>query len=276
VRQRDAKERNAFRRNAAAAWKVAFARKTAKKPNLDKKAAGIDLGRAQIIDFLAADNKRRRTAVSQEQAIEHLRDPLPASSADAALWQPDRESLGDPTPTRRSPTGSPVVDEVEALAEHVVCRALDDIRAELGGQIPDKVKVALADHFWCDLLAQLAHAIDEGLKHIESVPDRLTDWVMKSREQSRWQHLEARVVRAAARSVWSKLRFVTFSGMLNRSLVLPVIRLLAVLMCKSPERHKAVVEHCVDPLGKGVLAKVKEKLVEVLGDWLPKMSRSGA
>jgi hypothetical protein len=99
---------------------------------------------------------------------------------------------------------------------------------------------------------------------------------MTSREQSRWRHLEAAVVRAAARSVWSKVKFVTSFGLLNRTIVLPVIRLLAVLMCKAPERHRAVVEYCVDPLGKGLFARIKEQLVEVLSDWLPRTSGTTA
>lgn len=109
------------------------------------------------------------------------------------------------------PRKTSVVDGVETFAGRVIRGALDDIRAAYpDGEIPPDVKVALADHFWCDLLAQLAHAIDEGLKHIDSVPDRLADWVMKSREQSPWRPIERQVVLIAARSAWSKVRLLAF------------------------------------------------------------------
>ena len=170
--------------------------------------------------------------------------------------------------------GTPLVNNLEKIADQIVDGALRDIADEFGGTIPNRVKVALADHFWCDLLAQLAHAIDMGLKQINSVPDRIADWVMKSREQSRWRYLEDRVVRTAARSLWGKLKYVTFCGMLNRATVLPLTRMLAILICKAPERHQAVVEYCVDPLGKRLFAMIKEQLVKVLADWLPQMRGS--
>lgn len=248
--------RIAFRRKAERDWKAAFAGRTRTKPSFRKKSAGIDLCQAEIIDRLAL----RDSAVPGAD--------LPADSAADELWKPDLELVRD---MDTSECGAGFVDKVEMLANRVVSGVLQDIEQECGGTIPISVRVALADHFWCDLLAQLAHAIDGGLKHLESVPDRIADWVMKSREQSRWRHLEDRVVRTAARSLWKRVRLVTFSGLLNRAVVLPVVRVLAILICKAPERHEAVVRYCVDPLEKDLFAKIRDKLVAVLSEWLPRM-----
>jgi hypothetical protein len=97
---------------------------------------------------------------------------------------------------------------------------------------------------------------------------------MESRGHSQWRQLEDWVVRAAAKSLWKKVRVVASLGLLNRPVVLPVTRLLAVLICKAPERHRAVVEYRVDPLDKQLLTTIKDRLVEVLWEWLPRMRES--
>jgi hypothetical protein len=60
------------------------------------------------------------------------------------------------------------------------------------------VKIALTDHFWCDLLAQLAHVMNEGLKLTDDAGDRIADLVLKSRKDGKWRPLEEKVVRLAA------------------------------------------------------------------------------
>jgi len=160
------------------------------------------------------------------------------------------------------------------VGKDLVGRVLEDIAREYDGVIPKDVKVALAHHFWCDFLAQLAHVIDEGLKLLDSVPDRVCDLVLKSRRGGKWPPITEKVVRIAAKSMWRRVRLLTFFGFLELRTILPVVRVLAVLMCKAPERHRAVVEYCMDPLGKQLLAETKERLLAALRDWLPRMSHA--
>lgn len=144
--------------------------------------------------------------------------------------------------------------------------------------MPQATKVALADHFWCDVLAQLAHAIDEGVKFLDDIPDRVTRLIMKSREEHNRLPLEEIVVKTAVESGWRLLQHMsTFGVLLGFKKLLPVVRVLAVLIGKAPERHEAVVTYCVDPLAKSLTDKVKKRLVKTVGDWVPHlMAQAGS
>jgi hypothetical protein len=278
ARQPDPTGRDEFRRKAESQWQAAFAGRTNRRPSLRKKSAAIDLCRADIIDWLAHE---RSTGRSTAPGGVNLLQPAGLSSealTNEELWRPDPDSInGDrPAVELRPAASGAVVDRLGAAADNLFQGAIDDIAAErFRGEIPDSVKMALADHFWCDLLAQLAHVLDEGLKLLESVPDRVVDLVMKSRKEARWRDVEERVLRIAARSVWRKIRLLAFFGVLSRKVALPLVRMLAVLSCKAPERHRAVVEYCVDPLGKQLLAETKDRLKTALSDWLPQLTAAG-
>lgn len=242
------------------------------------KIAGVDSGRADLIDWLARD--RALDEAQRQHELSGLDQDLPAASTDDPIWSPEPEST-DANSSRQwreardaLPLGDALVDQVEQAGRDLVGKVLDDIAREYeGGRIPEDVKVALAHHFWCDLLAQLAHVIDEGLKLLDSVPDRVCDLVLRSRRDKNWPPITEKLVRVAAKSVWRRVRLLTFFGLLRLRTILPVVRVLAVLMCKAPERHRAVVEYCMDPLGKQLLAETKKRLLAVLRDWLPRMSR---
>lgn len=281
ARQPESEARREFQQKVQHNWNAAFAGDSKAKPIFKNKRAAIDRCRAEIIDLLAAKPATHGKTVLPAGAVTHLDYGLPPDSADDELWAPDPGSISTEMSATAgqldandSPGDDVLADEVESMAERVIGATLVVIVHKFDGPIPDHVKVALADHFWCDLLAHFAHAIDEGLRHIDSVPDRIADWVMTSREQSGWRPLEDWVVRAAAKSLWKRARTVTFLGLLNRPVVLPATRLLAVLICKAPERHRAVVEYCLDPLDKQLLAAIKDRLVEVLWEWLPRMRES--
>lgn len=243
-----------------------------------KKSAGIDLCRADVVDWLARQRSVAEFALPGEGDVLGLDDDYWTSTANDKLWQLDLAATrnSDLSEKLRSRVGHTVVDQLETVANELLSGAVEDIKRELGDPIPDRVKVALADHVWCSLLAELAHVLDEGLKLLDSVPDRVVDLVMRSRKETRWRHIEQRVLRIAARSIWNKIRLLTFFGLLNRKIALPVVRMLAVLSCKAPERHKAVVEYCIDPLGKQLLTETKSRLKNVLSDWLPRLTASGA
>jgi hypothetical protein len=158
---------------------------------------------------------------------------------------------------------------VEKLGNSLVEEVLKDIEAAYEKPVPPAVKVALADHFWCDLLAQLAHVIDDGMKFFGSVPERVTDLILKSRAESGRLRLERFVVKVAVNSVWKCVKGLTLFGRVRKLLL--VIRILSVLLCKAPERHRAVVEYCLDPLKNKLTLEAKQRLVRVLREWLPEI-----
>jgi hypothetical protein len=277
VRQPDAAGRIAFRAQADGKWTTANAR-VRKKSTYAMKIAGVDSCRADMIEWLARDRSIDET--QRQREISGLSQDLPPESADDLTWSPEPDST-DAESSRQwqevrdalPPLGDAIVDQVEQTGRDLIGRVLEDIAQEYGGKIPKDVKVALAHHFWCDLLAQFAHVADEGLKLLDSVPDRLCDLVLKSRRDKGWPPITEKVVRIAARSMWRRVRLLTFFGLLKLRTILPVVRMLAVLMCKAPERHRAVVEYCMDPLGKQLLGETKNRLLAALREWLPRMSR---
>lgn len=155
VKQPDPAGRHAFRRKAERDWEAAFKGNTRPKASFRKKRAAIDSAQAKIIDFLADDNSRTGALTSRQRAAP-LADDLPAGSDGDELWAPDPASINDDPATTTVPPngqetpgdGAPLVGSLEQVANHIVNDALDDIARELGGTIPSKVKIALADHFW--------------------------------------------------------------------------------------------------------------------------------
>lgn len=77
-------------------------------------------------------------------------------------------------------------------------------------------------------------------------------------------------MRSAVKNTWKKVYQLVNCGILAKGhTILVVLRVLAVLICKTPERHNSVVKYCVDPLGKELKEETKKRLLEVFHDWLP-------
>lgn len=167
-------------------------------------------------------------------------------------------------------TTAVVIDDVQQLGDKLLRDVLADIEKEYGGDAPVEVRRAMADHFWCDLLAHIAHALDQGSKVMERIPDRISELIMKSRENENRLPLEEFIVKSAVKNVWKHLGDLAVYGLLGKSrAVLPVVRLLAILMCKKPERHRAVVEYCIDRIGGQLREATKQILLDVFREWMP-------
>ncbi|MGW4487539.1 hypothetical protein ACWEOE_27285 [Amycolatopsis sp. NPDC004368] len=291
----DPTDRADLRRKADQAWNTATQKNVRPHTSTYKeKVAAIDTAVAEIIDRLADDHAQhrrkglRKAARGPVDAVEEAtkttasgagqspsagrpsRGPEPADKPDPASpdLEPGLHSDGDqggpPSPRSKA-------DEIEGLGNALTDVVLKDIEKAYPGPLPASTKVALADHFWCDLLAQFAHLIDEGVKFFDDVPDRVTNLIMASRKEHRRQPLEEFVVKTAVKSMWNVLQpLVTPLAALNGfKKLLPVIRVLAVLICKAPERHEAVVTYCIDPLAKSLTETVKKRLLKTLDGWLP-------
>lgn len=167
----------------------------------------------------------------------------------------------------------PVVTQVERLGPFLRF-SLKEIERKCPGEVDDSTRQAMADHFWCEILAQLAYAIDQGLSIIDNVPDRVSDLIIQRREKDKRPSLKEKVVKTAVRALWKRIQRLASLGLLAKSkTILLAIRILAVLACKQPERHQTVVEYCIDPLGRELLTKTKERLVAVLNEWLPQIKK---
>ena len=131
----------------------------------------------------------------------------------------------------------------------------------------------MADHFWCELLVQLVVVVEESNRLLSSVPDKVAKEITKSRRANGFAKIQRKVVVASARQVWKRISdALGLTAISDAKALLPMLRILTVLMCKSPSRHTAVVTHCVDPLKNILFHEPKKRLRQVFGDLTPEIA----
>jgi len=126
----------------------------------------------------------------------------------------------------------------------------------------------MLDHFWCDLLAAYACAIENAQHNLDKIPEHVTAAILETRATSERPVLEEATTRLAVQTTWKSIKKLPIFGQIDS--VLRAVRILAVLICPAPERHRSVARHCLAPLTNGVLsAATKDRLTEALPeDWL--------
>ncbi len=157
---------------------------------------------------------------------------------------------------------------VEALAKGLG----DEVVAELDKSFDETHRLerrrALADHFWCDLLAAFAHLIAQVKQAVGSVPELAVETILDSRRADQRSVVGDLQVRLAVHAAWTIIEALPVFAQVDQ--LLRVVRVLAVLICPAPENHRAVVIYCLDPLtGQLVTAETKDRLERVLpGGWM--------
>ncbi|GLW63406.1 hypothetical protein Arub01_16500 [Actinomadura rubrobrunea] len=173
-------------------------------------------------------------------------------------------------------------------------RLLREIENRLG---PDRTKMfqgwAVDVHFWCELLAQAAHALESlrrvyrhGLQAVDVLLARARETAERLVLQVVDEHLGQppglgrqevqTVIRLATGSLFETLPLAV-RGALGADAIFEFIwpvRVLAVVMCKDPSKHEAVCQYCLDPICVFTRAKVRtevrDRLLENLKrEWLP-------
>ncbi|TLW90474.1 hypothetical protein FFT09_21450 [Saccharomonospora piscinae] len=261
----------------------------------------MDSAVADLVDLLAEDDQRHRGVAwsrdrddhegvaganfaDDEFFLERAPDGIPGSSesrnSHQSLGDSEYSSLSGQQPDRRRAvdelrkamgSGS-TLDQVEAFGVAAFECALDDVADRLEGYVPREVKKALADHFWCDLLANTAEYLGTLSKVSTLIPDRVAKWlsgqIIEWRQSKHRLALDDAVICAATESVCKTI--VDLIKTVDVRPVLLVVRILAILACKSPERHKAVAKSCVDPVCKHLTWETKRRLALVIEqEWLP-------
>lgn len=200
------------------------------------------------------------------------------------------------------------IDIVDWLIEHPTERKqiewiadrVGDACGEILNESPE-VYCRLADHFWCDVLAALAHAIDEVSKKIDSISEDISSyiadlvWEILKQERSSSTTSGSPNPRSKKREV-AKTRLKkdeeaglgdVFLENVTKRLVKKIVkkflkesttpittklgelqqnvRILALLMCPNPYAHRAVWEYCLLPILKAeIVIKVNEYLENFL------------
>jgi hypothetical protein len=275
------------------AWRAAWTghRTATRRVSYPKKSAAVDAAVADLVAWLARDYRAGTEQSATSPGIRHEHRGNSPKVPDQRTTGPQEpyispeHGVDGPPGARRHPEDQEdqkdppelhtVVEQIEQFGDALTDKVALAVERAHHGPIPDATKVAMADHFWCDLLAHVAHAIDEGTKRISDLPDRVSELIIASRTEDERLPLEEFVVRTAVKATWSFLKNLTFLGSLDQvKRLLPMLRILGVLICKAPERHEAVMRYCVDPLTGQFLEETKKRLVKVLRSWLPLLGRS--
>ncbi|GAA2354073.1 hypothetical protein GCM10009854_35120 [Saccharopolyspora halophila] len=256
VRQAHQQDLRSFEREADRIWYLESARQEARsrknpKPTLAQRKAAIRSACANLLNWLRA--KADRTGPKHAEITKELRQKDVAN------------------PARALAVARTEVDRVEALGE-VIKRVPDDVEARTG-PLGNRTRRAMADHFWCELLVQLIVLVEEADRALDSVPGELTRAVTETCARQGGAEIERAVVEACVDRLWEHLRTALgLTAVADAKALLPALRTLAVLICKSPARHPAVLRHCVDPLGTVLVEETKQRLQATFGDLVPQIA----
>lgn len=285
-----------FKRDANRRWrehcnKYEAKRRKPSKATLPHKQAAVDSARADVIGQLrsrsnhggqthtlgsstGADDDSQLADTSKRDYPKHPHEPTPRPNAGSTLDDPlHRANFEfDHAATDRA-LGTETSDaiKVEALG-HLLKQVLKNVENDVGTLHRD-TRQAMTQHFWCELLVQLIVIIEEANHLLASVPDKVAKEVTKSRRKEKLTRIQRTVITASARQVCNRL-----SGALGLTTIgdakalLPALRMLAVLMCKSPSRHVAVVEHGLDPLNQLLFHETKKRLRRVFSSLVPEIT----
>ncbi|MBF0688639.1 MAG: hypothetical protein IR158_12860 [Cellulomonas sp.] len=159
----------------------------------------------------------------------------------------------------------------------------------------------LADHFWCDVLAALAHTLTEIVDAVDQLPAEVAELTVRSvatmtweqvrdsrnvsfgnapvvRERSRTFHRTTRLERDTATDLTEEVLRQTTEALAMVLLQAAIegvhvtfddlvvkLRVLALLFCPDPYSHAAVWNHCAVPLiNAAVVGQVRARLDRLL------------
>lgn len=220
------------------------------------------------------------------------RDPSPVARQEARDDSDRRWAAAPPPIGRRQPssrrkaaaTDSATADLVDWLAENpdtieriqevgdvLTGPVIEELDKRFGGSKPREARRRLADHFWCDLLATLAEAIEKFSKTMDQIPEYVTTAIMQSRKTDRRSPLLEPLVGLAVRTAWEPMMsMIQATGIedLQRT-----CQILAVLICPAPENHKAVQDGALLPLAKEGMLEISRERLELVfpAEWVRRL-----
>lgn len=174
----------------------------------------------------------------------------------------------------------PDIDQIEMLANLLARDVWLTVRDELdemsreAGLDPDRVRMDLANHGWCDLIVGIVRVTEVAagvLGRVENgARSAIVYLMMRSSMQSGRQQAVERVIEFLVDKVWSTFIEVLRQAapplnVLTNEDLLRALRIFAVFVCPAPARHVEVREHALEPLGEDARGYLTEQTREYLG-----------
>lgn len=216
----------------------------------------------------SVDGQRAATKRFITEVIRWLRRDRNLQDATKQLGEPFRISR-DIDPDDPHPTPE---EEKLFVETHVI----PQLRWEFGDRRIDTFQDhAVKAHFWCELLAQTAHALHE-LQGMRNQAKKAVVAALTSDDEQRpdgWAALppERVVIERAVELIFKHLPRTATGGFAAGDvfrLIWPA-RVLAVLMCREPRRHPAVREYCVKPIVRYGTAEIRKQVKDRLQQAFP-------
>lgn len=298
-------ERQAHREMIEAQWKDHY-RPTRKPPNTKSRAAGTDLARLEIADWLASQGPTTATSGDKPNGALEIPRPRPPETGHIELvidsepqgstqlpslpdavpsyqgeaeCQPEPPDVHEPNDTHPYPTP---VEQVEIFAEAMTASVWAEIAASIGDDNGKarEIKRQLANHGWCDLFIGLVQVIETSQKLLAEIPDSakliVKQAIRNSSMKNGRSYVTDAVVDIVVDRVWSAFKGVIFAHYplmkaITNEDAARSLRILAVFICPAPEDHQEVREHALKPLGDDVgkilTEKTKQRLAKLFDEW---------
>lgn len=227
----------------------------------------------------------RQTSSSERLAFRERADHVLAKVPKRKTKKPSKHRIA-------AATDAAVADIIDALADILTrgsgAPAADVIAEKIGNIVATKAspevnrlfapadrrdqKRLQAHHFWCDILAALACALEDLKALNERVPESAASRILNSAPRDRSPAAEDVTVRLATAVIWKEIEKQIVEVLLRKLPPLRqieelgrAIRILAILMCQAPEDHRAVVQCCIKPLEENIISTdIKQRLIKML------------
>lgn len=166
-----------------------------------------------------------------------------------------------------------VIEDVKKVGSALAGEVLREVDLTAGGTGRTRRRRALTNHFWCDLLAAFAWALEK----FNRLPKRILGVIASAIFEKRSDDRAASIDQLATQVAVNKTaELITSLSPYHPDSMLMAVRILAILICPAPESHRAVANYCIAPLTKGVISKAtKERLDKIFpSDWLSEIRTS--
>jgi hypothetical protein len=198
---------------------------------------------------------------------------------------------GDRRPALTGVVSELVIKLIEEVGREGQLDAVQDLAREISESIGDEFERRLSDggpdrrsnrHLWCVVLAAICRLFDEAGDFTKRSIDELVDEVVRLLEeevsQGRSDSVQARdiyqyrkrVVAAFGVDQYPWLRILIKKALkgvvsalqsIGEEAVMKYVRLIGAIACPDPDRHPAVVKHCIWPLLDGPFRELLEEAV---------------
>jgi hypothetical protein len=172
-------------------------------------------------------------------------------------------------------------NSASALSQQIIKQAGNLVANEVASAIVRELRadndadrrIELADsHFFCDLLAATACAMQKFREEFDSAVEYIVTEILTSQMARDSAVVPKPVIELAAKITTQGVDKIIDQLPVGRHFndALRAVQALAIMTCPAPERHAEVVRCCLKPLGTPIISQeVQDRLKAAMPAWMP-------